>query len=134
MALAGYPRGHPWGHPLTLGRMMLRVRSLAVICAREVSRSSCATRGGVARSAAACHTSRAFSDSSRVLAPPTPPPPSTVSEHHDRIHRRAVGAGGATQYSQQQDREVEEVGDTWPRQSRVVSYSRNYHLELRLAI
>lgn len=124
----------PKAHPQTIERTMLRVRSLAVTCAREVSRSSCAARGGVARSATACHTSRAFSDSSRVLAPPQPPPSTTVSEHHDRIHERAVGGGGAMQYSQQQDREAEEVGDTWQRQSRVVSYYRSSYLVLRLAI
>lgn len=119
-------------HPQTIERTMLRVRCLAVTCAREVSRSSCAARGGVARSATACHTSRAFSDSSRV-APPQPPPSTAVSEHDDRIHERAVGAGGAMQYIQQQEGEVEEVGSAWQRQSRVVSYSRSSSLVLRLA-
>ena len=104
---------------------MLRVRSLALTCAREVPRLSCAARGGVARSATAFHALRAFSDSSRVLAPPQPPPSAAVvvSEHYDRIHERAVGAGGAMHCGQQQDGEVEEVGDTLQRQSRVVSCS-----------
>ncbi|CAN0510924.1 unnamed protein product, partial [Laminaria digitata] len=99
---------------------MLRVRALAVTCAREVSRSSCAARGGGVRAATACHASRDFSDSSRVLAPPQPPPSTAVCEHDDRTHpETAVGAGGAMNCSQQQDGEVEGVGDALQRQSLV---------------
>lgn len=110
-------------HPQTTERTMLRVRALAVTYAREVSRSSCAARGGGARAATACHASRVFSDSSRVLAPPQPPPSTAVCEHDDHTHsERAVGAGGAMNCSQQQDGEVEGVGDALQRQSLVVSY------------
>lgn len=124
-------------HYPTRQRTMLRVRSLAVTCARGVSRSSCAARGGVARPATVyCATQRAFSDSSRNLAQRQPPPPSAGSrEHDDRTHsERAAGVGGAMHGSQQRDGEVEEAGYVSQRQMPVVSYRRSSDLVLRLAL
>eukprot|EP00904_Undaria_pinnatifida_P006951 jgi/Undpi1/3386/HiC_scaffold_15.g06759.m1 len=99
---------------------MIRVRSLAVTCARRVSRSSFAAKGVVARPATVCHaTQRAFSDSLRNLAQQPPPQSAGSPEHDDRVpSERAVGAGGAMHGSLQQNGEVEEAGYMLQRQIR----------------
>lgn len=120
----------------TTQRTMIRVRCLAVTCARGVSRSSFAAKGVVARPATVCHaTQRAFSDSLRNLAQQPPPQSAGSPEHDDRVpSERAVGAGGAMHGSLQQDGEVEEAGYMLQRQIRAVSYPRSSNLVLLLAL